>query len=338
MKVKIECPYCDGTAVLQKQPKELGYRKDIFKVVEHFYRCEKCKEEFTTTESDTITLIQAHNQYREKYNILFPEEIVAIREQYGLSAARMSEVLGLGINSYGNYEKGEMPVPAMANLIKTAGKPEVFLDFLEDARQHFSDNSYEKVKAKVCALIQETKKSKPFYANLNIHRDSNNFTGYKRTDAGKVAQLVAYLINNSKAAYNNKLKLNKQLFYTDFSHYKHYGRSVTGLSYRAINYGPVPANYDNIFTYLENEQIIVSYWERTKTGGAVEIFTSDIAPAPDVFSAEELDTIRAIIAKFKDISAWEIVDLSHLERAWKELEGERKLISYQEYAFDLVGA
>lgn len=327
-------------AVLQKQPKELAYRKDVFKVMEHFYRCEQCNEEFTTTESDTITLAQAHNQYREKYNILFPEEITAIREQYGLSAARMSEVLGLGANSYGNYEKGEMPVPAMANLIKTADKPEVFQEFLEDARQYFSDNAFEKAKARVQMLLGERRKLKPFYASLNVHHESNSFTGYKRPDADRVAALVTHLIRHSRAGYNNKLKLNKQLFYTDFSHYKHYGRSITGLSYRAINYGPVPANYDNIYTYLENEQIITSCWERTRSGGAVEIFAvaADTPPAEDVFSSEELDTIRAITRKFKDTSAWDIVDLSHLERAWKELEGERKLISYQEYAFDLMGA
>lgn len=66
MKQKIECPYCDGTANLQKEAKELNYRKDAFKIVAHFYKCEKCNEEFTTTEADTISLMQAHNQYREK--------------------------------------------------------------------------------------------------------------------------------------------------------------------------------------------------------------------------------------------------------------------------------
>src|SRR3569833_2128964 len=113
MKTRVDCPYCDGTAELQKQPGEITYRKEIFKVVEHFYKCEKCGEEFTTTETDTITLTQAHNQYREKYNIPFPEEIVAIKEMYQLSATKMGEVLSLGANSYSNYEKGEMPSPAL---------------------------------------------------------------------------------------------------------------------------------------------------------------------------------------------------------------------------------
>jgi hypothetical protein len=31
-----------------------------------------------------------------------------------------------------------------------------------------------------------------------------------------------------------------------------------------------------------------------------------------------------------------MVDLSHKEKAWKELEPGKQLISYQDYAFDLI--
>jgi len=37
-----------------------------------------------------------------------------------------------------------------------------------------------------------------------------------------------------------------------------------------------------------------------------------------------------------NISTWEIVDLSHKEKAWKELEDKKKLIGYQDYAFELL--
>jgi len=64
MKIKMECPYCDGDAILQKQPGEITYCNEAFKVIEHFYRCEKCSEEFTTTESDTVTLDQVYSQFK----------------------------------------------------------------------------------------------------------------------------------------------------------------------------------------------------------------------------------------------------------------------------------
>lgn len=336
MKQIIECPYCDGMANLQKKARELTYRKDEFKIIAHFYKCEKCKEEFTTTEADTITLVQAHNQYRERYNIPFPEEIAAIREKYELSAAKMSEVLGLGANGYSNYEKGEMPVPALAKLIATASRPSIFKEFLMDARSHFSDNAFEKVHKKTELLIQQENEFNPFYSSLNIHKDPNNFTGYKRPSDKKIASLVGMYIQKCLPEFNDKLKLNKLLFYTDFSHYKNYGQSISGLSYRAIQYGPVPANYDNIYAYLENEQIISTEWIRLPNGSAREVFKADNDFENGLFSPEELHTINTIIDRFQNTSTWDIVDQSHKEKAWKELESGKALISYQDYAFDLI--
>lgn len=130
--------------------------------------------------------------------------------------------------------------------------------------------------------------------------------------------------------------LNKQLFYTDFTHYKNHGVSVTGLSYRAIQYGPVPANYDNIYAYLEYEQIISSQFLKLPNGSAREVFVSDADFDKMLFSDEEKNTISAITEKFANISSWDIVELSHQEKAWKELEASKQLIKYQDYAFELT--
>jgi transcriptional regulator NrdR family protein len=56
IKQRIECPFCDGMASMQKEARELIYRKKPVQIIAHFYRCEKCEEEFTTTETDTISL------------------------------------------------------------------------------------------------------------------------------------------------------------------------------------------------------------------------------------------------------------------------------------------
>ncbi len=336
MKQKIECPYCDGTANLQKETKELNYRKDAFKIVAHFYKCEKCEEEFTTTEADTISLMQAHNQYREKNNIPFPEEIAAIREKYDLPASKMSEVLGLGANGYSNYENGEIPTPAYGNLISAASEPQTFMNLLDKAKEHFSDTAFKKVKERIAYLIHTKEESKNLCAKLNVYNQPNNFTGYKKPVPTKIANLVTYFIQHSKPDFNDKLKLNKQLFFADFTHYKNFGASITGLSYRAIKYGPVPANYDNIYAYLENEQLISSQFLKLSNGGAREVFISEADFDKKLFSEEENGTLSTIIERFANMSTWDIVELSHLEKAWKELEANRQLIGYQDYAFELA--
>ena len=45
-------------------------------------------------------IFQVYNQYRVKHGIPFPDEISGIREHYGLSAAKMAQILGFGINQY----------------------------------------------------------------------------------------------------------------------------------------------------------------------------------------------------------------------------------------------
>jgi methionyl-tRNA formyltransferase len=86
------------------------------------------------------------SEIAEKNNIPFPEEIIAIRHKYDLSAAKMCDVLGLGANGYSNYENGEIPTPAYGNLISAASEPQTFMNLLEKAKEHFSEKTFKKVK------------------------------------------------------------------------------------------------------------------------------------------------------------------------------------------------
>lgn len=335
MKNNAECPYCDGIAILKREAKELTYRKETFRIIAHFYRCEKCKEEFTTTETDNISLLQAHNQYRQKHNIPFPEEIAAIRQKYDLPASKMSEVLGLGANGYSNYENGEMPTSAYGNLISASSEPQTFLNLLDKAKEHFSEHGFKKIREGVLYLIQTTDKNKTIYSSLNMFCTPHNYTGYRKPVPNKIANLIIYYIQHSKPDFNDKLKLNKLLFFTDFTHYKNHGFSISGLSYRAIKYGPVPANYDTIYAYLEHEKIICSQFSKLSNGGAREVLVAEADFDKNLFTEEEKETITAVTEKFAETSTWDIVDLSHKEKAWKKLEAKQELIGYQDYAFEL---
>jgi hypothetical protein len=85
----------------------------------------------------------------------------------------------------------------------------------------------------------------------------NRYTGYTIPNPEKATNLLLYFLSNCNPEFNDKLKLNKMLFYTDFFNYKETGRSISGISYRAIPYGPVPSNYDFIFAhFIEKEEII----------------------------------------------------------------------------------
>ena len=54
----MECPYCDGFAFLNDENREITYKKVTTNAKAYFYRCELCHEEFTTTETDSLTMAQ----------------------------------------------------------------------------------------------------------------------------------------------------------------------------------------------------------------------------------------------------------------------------------------
>ena len=59
-----QCPFCDkGIAHHAVGMKTYNYKGNDITITEHFYKCELCHEEFTTTESDELTLTELENRY-----------------------------------------------------------------------------------------------------------------------------------------------------------------------------------------------------------------------------------------------------------------------------------
>ena len=256
----MKSPFTGGEAKLMKEPRVLTYRKDPFEVMYHYYKCVDSDEQFTTTEIDTLNINQIHNKYREKYGIPFIDEIRDIRERYGLSATKMSEVLGLGINIYRNYEAGEMPSVATGRLIRLAQVPEEFMKLLEMSKNALEPSEYEKVKKKVDSAkhgwgkVEQLTHKLLFCTNL-----PNIYTGYKIPDLKKIGAMIRYF-----AAMNSPFTtaMNKLMFYADFCPFKKFGYSISGMSYKALPQGSSTRklwryvyNYavNNGFTKIEEE-------------------------------------------------------------------------------------
>ncbi len=77
----IESPFADGNATLVYETKEVEFRGSKYTVTSCYYKCDITGEEFTTTEQDELWITQIHNQYREKYGIPYPDEILSMREK-----------------------------------------------------------------------------------------------------------------------------------------------------------------------------------------------------------------------------------------------------------------
>jgi len=333
--VNMKSPITGKEMILTRERRSLEFRRETFEIVFHCYVCVESGETFTTTYLDELNLNQVYNQYRVRYNIPFPEEIVSIREKYGLSAAKMSEILGFGINSYRQYEAGEMPSIANAKLIQMVGDPKRFIEVVD-----MSGTLINKLKTKYIQKARALEESlqreemdmviKKYFLGS---QSADVFSGYRRPAFEKLTEMVVYF---SQTVQPFKTKMNKLLFYADFAMFRQSCFSISGARYIALDMGPVPNNFQSIFEYLANKgEVEIRSIEFQEGFSGEQFMAKEGRPFnPDLFSKLELEILGKVVAQFKSANGRDIIDLSHTEEAWKINKDDKSVISY-EYAFAL---
>jgi hypothetical protein len=100
--------------------------------------------------------------------------------------------------------------------------------------------------------------------------------------------------------------------------------------------GPVPINFQSIFEYLANKDEIDIFTTEFPQGYTGEQFKARNGRhfKADLFSENELNVLAKVATVFKSTSTNDIIELSHLEEAWKKNKKDKSIISY-EYAFEL---
>lgn len=317
------CPICDSSVELKKEKVNKSFRGNSYDVVEHRYVCVSCHFEFTDSNLDRLNVEQVYNLYRSQHNIPFPEEIKELREKYELSQKKMSELLGLGTNMYRKYELGEIPSKSNGLLIRDLMDVQSFEKHIFKMKDHLKPKELLRIREIVFQDI---------FGNEKEEEIINEFTGFQKKSYPKIGALMIFFLENFQYSY--KTKLNKLFFYTDFYHFKKNGKSISGLCYEAIDFGPVPQNYTSTYGELEKLGYIKIGFETFNTD-VIDKFERIGSFSKDEFTIEEQSTLTTILDKFKAMKRDEIVAISHLENAWIENREKRNLISFTKHAFDL---
>lgn len=142
-KVHMNCPLCDKIHEVEERKRitttmikgeEVAYE-------ERFYFCanaDKEENEFETGAMANQNLLNARNAYRIKLGLLTSDEIIAIRESYGLSQVDLAKLLGWGEATISRYESKAIQDEAydtMLRLIKD--NPLQALEFLKKNADKF---------------------------------------------------------------------------------------------------------------------------------------------------------------------------------------------------------
>ncbi|MBO5553071.1 MAG: hypothetical protein J5937_02590 [Paludibacteraceae bacterium] len=179
-KLVINSPFSEtAKARLQHLTETMDFRGETYTYEHINYRCDETGLEFTTDEMDFENLERVYVQYRAKHDIPSPKELTETREFYGLSAAKMSEILGLGTNQYRLYEEGQMPSEAIGKMLRSIQTPAVFLGYVEGCKNQMSEEEY----SKLCQKIQK-------HLILDLKK-SNNISWFRELFSPRVIGKVA---------------------------------------------------------------------------------------------------------------------------------------------------
>ena len=313
------------------EPDTMTFRGEKFDCIYTSYRDDESGESFTTTESDSAWWNQVTNQYRAKYGLPYTDEIIDVRKRYGVSAAKMSQILGIGVNQYRLYEQGEVPSVSNGRMIRSVMNPKVMLEMVESSKNEMSKSEYERIVSKVKAVIAESEayKLEQYETKrlFSVPRGAEN--GYAQISIDRLKNILLFFISKGNGVFFTKM--NKLLFYADFMAYRVTGKSVSGLAYKAIAHGPVPMRWDRIYSFFDEiDQEIVQFSDGREGTKLVSKLSPDMAE----FSDDELRILEYVSQRFKNETPTQISETSHEEEAWKKYKDSDKLISF-EMAFTL---
>ncbi|MFZ1456407.1 MAG: Panacea domain-containing protein, partial [Saprospiraceae bacterium] len=230
---------------------------------------------------------------------------------------------------------GDMPSVANAKSILMMDDPKFFIDIV-DLCATIDDKAKAKYIQKAKLLVEERKRN-IFYLNFKEYLMGNHladiYSGYRNPNFEKFTEMIIYF---SEKMEPFKTKMNKLLFYADFLMFKQSCFSISGVRYKAIDMGPVPNNFQSIFEYLDNKGDINIYTTEFPNGYTGEQFKAkkERPFKAALFTESELEVLLKVATVFKPTSTNDIIELSHLEEAWKKNVKDKSVISY-EYAFEL---
>ncbi|MDO8805582.1 MAG: DUF4065 domain-containing protein [Elusimicrobiota bacterium] len=279
--------------------------------------CNTCGEKLFNHELDGKNLRAAFAAYRHKHSLLAPEDIAKLRKKYQLSQRALGQLLDWGEITINRYENGAIQDPAHNEVLHLISDTRNMLEVFEKQKHLLSVNTAEKL-AITLAQLKCNEAQPSFRATVEDFICStatvDEYSGFAKFDLEKTLSMIALIAEKTKGVFTTKL--NKLMWYTDFLHFKGYGRSITGCTYVHLPLGPVPNNYDLLISVAADDKLISKEEKFFSNGMAGVEFKSIATIDKSLFSKEEIKTIEAVTNHFKAYNCKQIKDQSHNEKAY----------------------
>lgn len=334
--MKVYCPYCKKEVEYRIEKRELKEFKGIeINTYENVAVCKECNEDLYVNEIENENNERIYELYRNKIDIIKPQDIINLREKYGISQRELTAILGFGKMTINRYERGGVPTKSQSDYIKVLIENEK--EFIKKSKEAYEKNNisqktYEKIVSK--DLNDEVSKDDiqdlyRKYINNVLNRKPDIYNGYKVFNLELVENIISYIA--SKVKNLTITSVNKYLWFIDMLSFNQRGISITGITYQNQQFGPtiIDQKYKEI-SLLDDKYTRTDYEDET---GTKTYITSNKNYDLSKLNDSEIDIINTIIKLLKDKNVTDISEMSHKEEGWKKTKRYEN-ISF-EYAMNL---
>ena len=332
MTQQIECFECQSPVEprIEERTETLPVRGEATAVLAKVAVCPECGADMSVEELDEATLVAAFNLYRQRHGLMSPEEMRALRGRYGLGVRPFSLLLGWGEITLHRYESGSLQDAAHEGALRLAEEPANIRILLLANGHRLTARQRARLEAHMATLeIGATAAEAEELRDVFVAREEQDtYSGWMPMQVSKLREMILYF---TALPEMYETKLNKLMFYADFSHFKHCGVSISGAPYLAFPHGPVLQHYPRIEDDLLESGELLAEEVFFASGGAGTVFKGKREPDMTLFSAEEQSSLANVVRVLGRKTSKQLRDLSHKESAWRNTP-ERAMIDYAKAA------
>jgi len=141
-----------------------------------------------------------------------------------------------------------------------------------------------------------------------------------RPDDAKLRELILYIAQRCQAdPYFGKTKLNKILFYADFTAYAELGAAITGQEYMRLPHGPGPRRLKPILDNMTRCEEVALRRE-PKGSFEQERVVAQRLPDVSVFAEPQLAVVNRVIRALWNRTNSRVSEISHANAGWQLAE------------------
>ena len=334
--MRVYCPYCKKEVEYKIEKRDLKEFRGIeVNTFENVAICNECNQDLYVNEIEDENNERIYQIYRERANIIKPEDIIKLREKYDISQRELTAILGFGKMTINRYERGGLPTKSQSDYIKLLiENDDKFIEKVKEAyeKNNINDKTYNKI---ISEEVEKDISKKEVQDNIRrylrsvLNRKPDIYNGYKSLDLEKVENIISYIA--SKVKNLTITSLNKYLWYIDMLSFNERTVAITGLTYQNQKFGPtiVYKKYDEL-SLLDDKYTREDI--ETENGNTTKIISNNNFKL-DKISSSEKEIIDTIIKLLKDKNVTDISEISHREDGWKKTKRFEQ-ISF-EYAMNL---